>query len=540
MSVLAVQRSPLHQLPKDPLLTILTFADAKDLQALRLTDKKIRSLSFSTLLLNLYLQTHFSCARSTTLPLPDQYDGLLRSRSRHLTASCTKQVKIGSPETFHSFGINGHGKILLSKAGSLILSNINNPTDLQLLPASENLWLFTMSAWADRALSVHSTTPSVKLWDLNSRECLATFEEPKPKRICATYLSEDGTKILLGFTYHSLKIIDVTTNAIQTISLSRRSRINELTMSPNKALTAIGYRNGFVDVFESETGKWVSALPHPACIDSLKLTQANKLITTDEVGKIKIWGNFPPIERPGDELPVNLQLSPDEKLALTFSNYGTINFLNTSNGALLKTLAIAPNYYKLAPISLDGTTLIAATENLEFNFIDLVPLPHEQIQEVVWAAWQNSPEAQKKFEALPDFVQEFVNTRYPPSNKEANQRIYEGLCQYSRATFLPGILEYFEKAKSAKSEECFAAAALRRVLTLPPDTQSLIYWKLSRLHQANGKSPPNGPENYGFLAFHDREGFSTTHNERIQVIQEIISSTTSVSQSSQKKRRPDS
>jgi len=390
---------------------------------------------------------------------------------------------------------------------------------------------------------------------LQNNECHATFHETEPKNISVIHLSYDGSKILLGYTNGSIKIIDANTKHTLLIQNESTSSVSEINMGNDQTIIIVGHNNGCMNLFNATTGQKIHALKHPSKIASTQLSRNNqRAISIDERGTAKVWdaktGKCRKILKTADAgNSQEIQISADGKLAILSFTNGTLKLVNLTNGQLLHTLTTDQELYQLSPISSDGTTFVTGSDDRVFRCFNLNALPHERIHDAAQAALNNAPDAQKKFEELPVFVQQAVNSnsyhrrhcsepcyaKGPTS--EANKRVYEGLCKYSQETFLPGILEYFEKANSPKREECFASAALHRCLTLPEETQNLMYWKLAILHQKKETGPKNKPENYGQLAFHNMAGFSATHKERIQVIKELLSSHTTDGSSAQKKQR---
>jgi hypothetical protein len=314
-----------------------------------------------------------------------------------------------------------------------------------------------------------------------------------------------------------------------------------MTSDGTKALS--GYSDGSIDLWDLSSGNHLRTLKGPQAKIACLQTNENltRIFSSDCFGTIQVWN-----PRTGKCLQTlqaghvgrntGLQISADETTA--FSSYfnGTMKIWNLPKKKLLQTLQIHPHWSQCPHISADGRAALSESSELLFTFVDLAPLPHKRVYEVSMACLRNDPDTVKKFQNLPLFVQKAV-TAYSDERKRkatggnpnsygggfnsvANARLYRGLCKYSKAIFLPGIIELFEQVNSGVADACFAEAAHLRFNFLPQEIKDLVYWKLCKIHRAAGKLLPRkpAPKGYGEQAFNPKSGYPTTNEERIMAL----------------------
>src|SRR3989339_268110 len=154
--------------------------------------------------------------------------------------------------------------------------------------------IFSMSFSPDnRLIASGSHDNTVKIWDIESRECLYTLRGHS-HLIYSVAFSPDGKMVASGSFDKTVKLWNVETGEEIRTFKGHEGQIRAMAFSPDGSIIASGSEDGTVKIWETTTGKRLQNLTvHvPSWVHGLAFSPDGKFLATSDY-QIKIWEFVP-------------------------------------------------------------------------------------------------------------------------------------------------------------------------------------------------------------------------------------------------------
>jgi WD40 repeat protein len=193
---------------------------------------------------------------------------------------------------------------------------------------------------------------TVRLWDpLSGREVAQTSGLPGTAVVS---FSPDG-QVLAAACANEIRLWDMTTEAVRTISTRHFGRINSIAFAPNQRMLASGGNDGTVELWDVRTGKALPvAPPRPA---------GAELVTQARPESIRLGDST--------EIPWSIAVSADGRSIAVGGNNGSIWICDAITGAVKIRLVHGPNFVRDLLFFPDGRSLAVGGDDMSVRVYDV-------------------------------------------------------------------------------------------------------------------------------------------------------------------------
>ncbi len=221
--------------------------------------------------------------------------------------------------------------------------------------------------------------------------------------------------------------------------------------------------------------------------------------------------------------------TPNEKRAVSLDKSGILRLWDLDTGECLSTVLGKLHVARGLRMDAYGMTAVSSTHDGKITVWNLTPLFEESLCSLSRSfRWQCS-EAVAEFKRLPMFIQKAVSNKLSskllqemrplmgfhglpcafPTPSIYGRELSHGLDMFIGRNFLIEMAEIIRKYGLVASPSVEA-----RVANLPESIQQRLYKEIEWQQAINDTLPPNRPPNYGELAFYNREGYSSSPEEK--------------------------
>ena len=224
-----------------------------------------------------------------------------------------------------------------------------------------------------RLIASSSLDDTVRLWDFNSGEAIATLTG-HTRAVNAVVISPDSTRVISGSDDYTLKEWNLATGNV-TRTLKGHSRdVNALAISPSGQLLVSGGEDRTIKLWQLGTGELLRTLFGVAgMIKSIAISPNGRVLVSGGFdNKIKLWSL-----QTGEQLKswvahrnsVNaLAIRSDSQVLASGSKDRTINLWDLSSGTLLHTLRGHNRDVNAIAFSPDGQIVMTGSSDASLKF----------------------------------------------------------------------------------------------------------------------------------------------------------------------------
>ena len=211
-----------------------------------------------------------------------------------------------------------------------------------------------------------SSDKTIKIWDVQTNECLSTFEG-HTNFVRAVVLSSDEKYIVSGSNDQTIKIWDTKTGECLNSLEGHFDYVNSIAISTNGKYIVSGSGDKTIKIWDLKTGKCLKTLKgHTSYVVSVAISTNGKYIVSGSGDKtIKIWdlktGKYLKTLKGHSNFVNSVVVSPDGENIISGSNDNTIKIWDTKTGKCLKTLKGHTSSLSSIAISPDGENIISGS-----------------------------------------------------------------------------------------------------------------------------------------------------------------------------------
>ncbi len=404
---------------------------------------------------------------------------------------------------------------------------------------------------------------TLKVWNLETGECIKTMQGHKDG-ITHIKLSEDGTQVFSAAPDATMKFWNIETGECTKILQGHTGLITTLEINPNWTQALSGSRDKTLKLWDLQTGECVRTLEdHAGWIPCMQINQQWKtLLSGSTDNTLKLWdlqtGECIRTLHGHTRAVTCMKMSEDGTKALSGSLDHTIKIWDLQTGECIRTLLGHRQGINSVQINTGWTKAISASQ-ATLKVWNLTPLPEECVYHVQLALLHRYPHAQEKFRQLPSFVRQAIlgtnaSAHAAEETTEDEDRIFDTLHphilnknfnRYIAREFLPPIARLFQETvvkrpngrayeypdraasahhamlgiggekflKSIATSKIAHDSAGRRFAQLPYVVKHVVFQALS---ERKGLT-----EDTGQLAFHDKDGYFSTPQEKADAIYKV-------------------
>ena len=224
-----------------------------------------------------------------------------------------------------------------------------------------------------------SVDETIKLWDIQSGECIKTLKGHTYFVESASF-SPDGKYIVSASYDNTLRIWDTSSGkCIQTLE-GHTDDVNSATFSPDERYIVSASGDNTIKIWDTENGKCIKTIEgHTSYVNSANFSPDGRYIVSASLDStIKIWDTqreecIETLE--GQNIVLSATFSPDGKYIVSASSDNTLKIWDTSSGKCIQTLeghtddvlsaTFSPDGKYIVSASSDNTIKIWSTENWE-------------------------------------------------------------------------------------------------------------------------------------------------------------------------------
>jgi len=226
------------------------------------------------------------------------------NKTTFLSGSRDKQIKVWKMKEDRTFELANsfinHSAVVLSICkladdlfasssgdNSIKIANINGQIELELTEHTN--WVWQVVKLTDKYIASCSEDNTIKVWDYKTRNSIKTFTENSPV-ICLTYDNMTNT-LISGNLKGEIVLRELSKDFNETMGrkIEAHNGIVRTILKVNEKLIASGGEDNKVKIWDIQSGYCIAELQHENFVQSLELTDDNRLLSASYDGTIKVW-----------------------------------------------------------------------------------------------------------------------------------------------------------------------------------------------------------------------------------------------------------
>lgn len=228
-------------------------------------------------------------------------------------------------------------------------------------------------AWSSngQVLLASSSDYSIKLWDINTRECHQVLQGHQGAVDCLA-LSPDDQWLVSGSEDMTVRIWQVSTGDCLHILSGHTRGVWSVAVSPDGMLVASGGMDKTIRFWEIQTGQLLNTLPIGSNIAALAFSPNSKLLANgDDHHQVKLWdvstGQCLKTLDGHDSWLRAIAFSPDGGRLVSSGGDNTVKIWDVNTGQCLKTLRGHTDDIYTVAISPNGQLIASGSETQEIK-----------------------------------------------------------------------------------------------------------------------------------------------------------------------------
>jgi WD40 repeat protein/GTPase SAR1 family protein len=225
-------------------------------------------------------------------------------------------------------------------------------------------WVWSMTVISDKLVLSGSEDGSLKVWDIESGTCLATYRGHLDY-VCSVAVSQNNERALSGSGDHTLKLWNLISGECITTFENHTADVLSVAMTPDGKRAISSSNDGTIKIWNLDLGWYVSALEgHTEVVNAVAITPDGKqVISASRDNTLMLWNldsrKCVTIFKGHTSAVISVAVTLDGKRALSGSRDTTLKLWDLQSGACLATFEGHQQAIREVAISSDG--LLAAS-----------------------------------------------------------------------------------------------------------------------------------------------------------------------------------
>ncbi|MBD2347034.1 WD40 domain-containing protein [Anabaena subtropica] len=220
------------------------------------------------------------------------------------------------------------------------------------------------------------TDQNVKLWDVNTGECLQTFTG-HPERVRTVAFSPQGEILASGSDDRTVRLWSISDSKCYKVLREHTDAVLSVVFSPKGKILASASSDKTVKLWNSRTGECVKTLQgHTSSVSSVVFNlDGQTLVSGSDDQTVKLWsildgkclrtfkGHSDPVR--------SVAFAPNGNILASGSDDRTVKLWNFHTGECVKTLQGHTSFVWSVVFSPDGQTLVSGSDDQTVRFWDV-------------------------------------------------------------------------------------------------------------------------------------------------------------------------